>query len=459
MRAHIHPREFYQRALAADRTVWMTSLGALLLIACALSPWPKHPSAALSSISSSGAPILVEEIYLLDLLLRIGTVVAGLLFLRACWRGLKETRWAVRLAWCLPAATLAYPCWLAHFQAERMQERAFLYHEINRVAEDIDENLANQQTDWRAGQTFARESVTNLPLPGSAPPWRPSYFSLANAHRAIEEVLGLSPAFLAFFHSRLIACAAVGIVLVLSGLHLANPGGWHPFWSAMSGCALAVAVLIAIPLGPRLAAEWHLLQAEGAQRRGDHALALEHLRAAPSGKRALRESWAHYRRLGHVAGIEDQPAALESLLARSYDALQQGAPHTAAGLLRQAHTLYPQAAPLNRYLAVALSEAAIHAFDQGQTGAAAENWRESLLYLPANPMAWYGLSLVRMKQGDYTGAAQAMRQVARLQRYLGYKRLAIGAQVAVLDSWAAFHRGDVARAHELHARSLRPETW
>lgn len=171
MQARTHLRSALQRAAAVDRTVWMTSAGALLHIAIALFPWPNHPSASLSSISSSGELLLKEELYALDLFLRAATLAAGSLFLLVAWCGLKEARWPLRLAWLLPAAALAFPCWLAHYQPERMLERSFLYHEINRVAEDIDENLAVQQTDWRAWQTFDRETVANLPLLASEPSW------------------------------------------------------------------------------------------------------------------------------------------------------------------------------------------------------------------------------------------------------------------------------------------------
>lgn len=282
---------------------------------------------------------------------------------------------------------------------------------------------------------------------------------MTNLHRVIEQVLGLSPEFLAFFHPKLFATSAAGITLLLCGLHLANPGGLRALWRGMGLAVAAAAVLIALPLGPRLAAERHLIEAETAHRRGDYAAAVEHLLAARSGKRALRHNWAHTHRLGQLAGIEDRPTSLESLLAQAYDALTQGRAHTAVDLLHQAHTLHPQATQVDRYLALALSDAAIDAFDMGQASVAQDYWRESLRYLAVNPMAWYGLSMVHVKQRRYAEAAQAMEHVARLQSQLGYKRLAIRAQAAVMASWAAFQRGDLAQAHELHARSLRPETW
>ena len=82
-----------------------------------------------------------------------------------------------------------------------------------------------------------------------------------------------------------------------------------------------------------------------------------------------------------------------------------------------------------------------------------------LRHLAINPTPWYGLALAHAKKRRYDDATRCLEQLVALQRYLGYKRLPVRGQTLVVRSWAAFHRGELAAAHDLQSRSLRPETW
>lgn len=450
----------WHRLVAVDRAAWMTGAGAVLLVLGALPSWPNHPSASRSWVSIAGHLMMVEEVFAIDLLLRLTALVSGLLFLLVAWQGTRLQRRHLRAAWILPAAAIAFPCWLAHYYPERMLERKLLYQQMHRVADDMDANLTEQQVDWRAWQTFSREIRSDIPH--LKPPdriWDPAFFSPTQANRVLEHVIGLSPEFFGFFRPALLAALCGGTGLLLCGLHLAHGGGLTEVWRGLRWSLVAAALLVAVPLGLRIVAEYRLVAGEQAARRGESAAALENLRAAQTWKPALRHSWSYYHRLGQLTGLQDRPTAWETILSAAYGALADDRPHAAVEKLYQARVLYPEATAVDRFLAVALVEAGIDAFDHGQFTVAKDYWEASLRYVPINPMPWYGLSLVHARQQRYVESARSLEQLVRLQGYLGYKRLPVRSQALVAGSWAAFQRGDLAAAHELFRHSLRPETW
>jgi tetratricopeptide (TPR) repeat protein len=173
----------------------------------------------------------------------------------------------------------------------------------------------------------------------------------------------------------------------------------------------------------------------------------------------LRYSWPHYHRLGQLARLQDRPTSLETVLADAYDAMARDWPQSAVERLYQAQMTYPEERAVDRFLGVALAEAGIDAFNRGQPSLAKDYWEESLRYLPINPTPWYGLSLFHGRRQRHDESARCLKQLVRLQAYLGYKRLPVRGQALVTESWAAFQRGDLPAAHETYSRSLRPETW
>jgi tetratricopeptide (TPR) repeat protein len=450
----------WRRLITVDRAVWISSAGAIALVLSALPSWSEHPSASHSWISTAGELMLVEDVFAIDLLPRLVAFVGGLLFLVGAWRGLKPRRWHLRAAWMLPAGAFAFPCWLAHSQPERMLERKQLYQQMNRVCDDMDINLIEQQVDWRAWQTFSRRTLSKARyLEPPARAWTPAFFSAARANRVVEEVLGFSPAFLGFFRPALFAALAGGMALLLCGLHLAHGGGLTEVWRGLLWGLMSGALLVAVPLGPRIVAEYHLVASEEARRRGESPAALANLRAAQSWRPDLRYSWPHYHQLGQLARLQDRPTSLESLLADAYDALARNEPQPAVERLYQAQTTYPEERAVDRFLGVALAEAGIDAFNRGQPSLAKDYWEESLRYVPINPTPWYGLSLVHGRRQRHDESARCLKQLVRLQKYFGYKRLPVRSQALVTESWAAFQRRDLPAAHEAYSRSFRPETW
>lgn len=450
----------WRRLVAADRAVWMTAAGAMMLVLSALPSWSNHPSAAHSSVAKTGELLLVEDLFAIDLTLRLTVFLSGCLCLVLVGRSVRPRRWHLRMAWILPSLALAFPCWLAHVYPERMAERKLLYEQMNRVADDMDANLTEQQADWRVWQVFSRGAAGDIALVEEPLRiWQPASFSPAQAHDLLEELLGLSPEFLGFVRPTLLVALWGGMVLVLCGLHLAGDNRQSDLGRGLRFGVASAALFVALPLGPRIAGEYYLIQSEEASRRGDSAAALGHLSAARLWKPALGYSWSFYRRLGELTRLRDRPDSLAAMLADAHVRLTAKQPQEALERLRQARTLYPDERPVTPFVAVALAEAGIDAFNRGQTGLAKDYWEESLGYLPINPISWYGLSLVHHKRQQHDEAARCLDQLVRLQQYLGYKRLPVRSQALVTKSWAAFRRGELAAAHSLYSRASQPESW
>jgi tetratricopeptide (TPR) repeat protein len=311
-----------------------------------------------------------------------------------------------------------------------------------------------------AWQIFSRSAVAYMPMVKEPlAVWQPATFSLAQVNRLLEDLLGFSPQFFGFVPAKSLMALWGGMVLLLCGLHLSGEGKRADLWHGVRWGAASVALFIALPLAPRIAGEYHLIQGEQAARRGEPAAALAHLQAARYWKPALGYSWSYYRRVGDLTRMQDRPNARAALLAEAHARLLAKQPSQALQRLRQARALDADEPAMKTFLAIVLAEAAIDAFNGGQTRLAENYWEESLAAVPVNPLPWYGLSLVNGKEQRFEAAARNLEQIDRLQAYLGYKRLPVRSQVLVVKSWEALWRGDLASAHELYSRSLRPETW
>jgi tetratricopeptide (TPR) repeat protein len=444
--------------LGSHRAFWLVVAGAALLVLAAARPWTLHPTAV--AIVGAGELQLREQTFAVDQMLRAVIGAVGLVYLAALTRLIAPRRWQRWLVWLLPAVLLAYPAWVTQLSPGRMSERSLLYHEMNRVARDMDANLTGQQVDWRAWQRLSRETVRDTPALDAAEPWSLATFSPTQVQRLPEELLGLSDEFLGLLRPTPLVLALAGLVMLIYGLHRGFKGTWGDLGRGLMLAGGVAAVLLAWPVGSRLAAEAHVAGHEEALRRGDSRAAVEHLHAAAALHPRLASAWYHQARLGRLAQQQDRHDTPDALLARAYALLSAREPRAALVQIERAQRLFPeQAEALSRPLALALSEAGIEAFNRGQNSLAAEHWQASLQLLPINPMPWYGLSLAHLRQQRFDDAARCLEQLALLQRYLGYRRLVVRSQAVVVQSWAALQRGDRAAAHALYSRSLHPEGW
>jgi tetratricopeptide (TPR) repeat protein len=453
------------RALAGcgaslDRSVYLVTVGAVVLTAGACWPWSRVPSAAQSYVNAAGELVLRTEPHWTEIVARLTAFLGGLLCLGLVLRRRPPHRGALRGAWIGLAFLVAFPCWVNQWAADQVRDKKLLFREMNRVVDDMEKNMFEQQADWRDWQAFAPETVAAVTATKPEEhTWDAALFSPSRWDRALEEVLGVSHEFLGFFQPLLLAALLVGASCTLLGVHLASRLGFAGFRAGLSWGLGAAAVFLAAALVPRVTGEYLLIEAEQALNRGEQQEGLGCFRAAARWKPALRSSWWYYRRLGQLVRLRDRETSPEPFVAAAYTALLAGRAEAALKPLGRARDLAPQDSSARLFLGWALSEAGISAFDRGQYGLAREYWLESRAYVPINPTPWYGLALVYLRLKQFDRAARCNEQIVRLQGYLGYKRLTAASQALVARSWAALQRGDLPAAHRMHSRSLTPENW
>jgi hypothetical protein len=443
-----------------DRAAYLLAGGALILGGGACLPWSQVPSAAQSYVNAAGELVLRAELHWTQTVARLTALVGGLLLLGVVLRRTSPRRGILRAVWVGLAFLFAFPCWVNQWAPDQVRDKKLLFREMNRVIDDMEQNVVEQQIDWRDWQAFTPETAARMtPIKPVERTWDVTLFSPSRWDRALEEVLGVSQEFLGFFKPLLLAVLLVAATCILAGLHLSSQLGLAGFRDGLTWGLSAAAVFLAAALVPRVAGECLLIEGEQARDRGEQPEALGYFRAAARWKPALRSSWWYYSRLGQIAQLQDRETSPEPFLAFAYAELLDGRAEAALQPLGRARDLAPQDAAVRRFLGWALAEAGIAAFDRGQYSLAREYWLESLAYGPINPTPWYGLSLVYLRLKQFDQAARCNEQIVRLQAYLGYKRLTAGSQAFVARSWAALRRGDVQAAHRMYSRSLTPEKW
>jgi tetratricopeptide (TPR) repeat protein len=433
--------------------------GGAILAGGSLLPWAEVPSRSTSTLTSGGLTLASTAPWV-ELVWRLATLLAGLSFVVAGLRPAPPGRGVRATAWLLGAALLAYPCWVKQWAPEQGADARLLYLQMDRVLDDMERNVTEEQVDWRDGQVFTPDTLADKgalnPAEGT---WDSSLFAPNRWDFALGKVLGVSPEFLGFFRPALLAALLNAWVFVVIGLHSASGGGLASFSRGLAGGLLALLVLLAIPLAPRAFAEHLLAESERALARGDQQEALRCLRQARAWKPALRYSWWYHHQLGQVTRLYDRGRDAEAYLALAYEDMQAGRTEECVVRLQRAQELAGDDPSLRLFLGLACSEAGLRAFNEGQYALARDYWEEALARTPTNPMPWYGLSLLYLRTRQFDRAALCAEQIVRLQKSLGFRRLTAGSQAYLTGSWAAFRRGDLPAAHHLYSRSMTPENW
>jgi tetratricopeptide (TPR) repeat protein len=397
------------------------------------------------------------------MLARLTAGVGAVYFLVVILSPVPPSKRSLRLAWAMTAYLLAFPCWHNQWADTQVADKKLLFREMNRVIDDMEKNSTEQQADWRDWQSFARNTQTRVVA--ISPPeetWHASQFAPQQWYVDLEDVLGISHEFLGFFKPSLLAALLGSTTLLLLGLHLSSGlglGGVPGFRRGLASGLLWLAYFLAVPLAPRAVGEYLLAEGEAAMQRGDQAEALRAYQAAAKWKPALRHSWWYHDQIGQITRLQDRATLPEPHVAAAYQQLQGGRPQLSVENLRRAQALTGDDSAIRGFLALALSEAGIAAFNEGQYSLAKEYWQESLHYVPIDPVPWYGLSLVHLRQKEFEQAVHCTEQLVRLQESFGYRRLTVRSQAFVTQAWAAARRGDWPQAHALYSRALNPDAW
>jgi tetratricopeptide (TPR) repeat protein len=446
--------------MAVRRGVYLGGTGAVVLASAALLPWSESPSSQHSFLSATGEVVLVAQPHWTEVLARLTAGFGAVYFLVVILSPVAPSKRSLRLAWIMTAYLLAFPCWHNLWADTQVADKRLLFREMNRVIDDMEKNSSEQQTDWRDWQSFARSTQTRVVA--ICPPeetWHASQFAPQQWYADFEDLPGISHEFLGFFKPSLLAALLGSTVLLLLGLHLASGLGMPGFRRGLASGLLWLGLFLAVSLLPRAVGEYLLAEGEAAMQRGDQAEALRAYQTAARWKPGLRHSWWYHDQIGQITRLQDRATLPEPHVAAAYENLQGGRAQLSVENLRRAQALTGDDSTIQGFLALALSDAGIAAFNAGQHSLARDYWQESLSYVPIDPMPWYGLSLVHLRQKDFEQAVRCIDQLVRLQESLGYGRLTVRSQAFVTQAWAAAQRGDWPQAHALYTRALNPDAW
>jgi tetratricopeptide (TPR) repeat protein len=444
-----------------DRAWLIAMAGALVLICSAFLKWRRLPSLLDSYVDDGGQLVMVFTWHWTELLPRLATFFTGSILLLSLLRSAQSLRGQTIAAWTLLAVLLSYPAWATHWAPLESTQEWLLYLELDLVISDMEENLNEQQREWRQWQYFSTNTVNDLPLARLSyqTGWDMSLLAPQQWDRVINFCLGWSPAFFSFAGPGLILGFA-GTLLSLFGIHLSGLRPWPQLRYGMLVGAAAVLLTFAVPVVPVIVGERLLARADQARQQGDVRGALANLASARRWKPTLAASWWHHSQVGRLermAGYDVTTAMwVEDGLHGSLPSQQEN-----VGLerLRMAVSQDPDNAAYRLFLASALVKAGIYLFNQGQYSGAEQLWIESNALVPGQPLAWYGRAQAAMRTRRFEEAARCYQQLVTLQTTFRFKRLSLGGQYRVAQAWAAYHADDLSAAHARYASALNPESW
>ena len=452
-------QSLFTRLFGIDRSEYILWIGAVGLLVAAYMGWHEHPSSLLTTVNAGNELEFAVTVSPFELVLRALTVLwAVLLIFTLLWQ--RRTIIVRRAGLTLLLLHLVFPYFINQWEPERMLDGRLLYLETDRVVQDMENNLQEQQRDWRDNQVFSvthRIFITSLHLPVEDN-WGLRLISPGRQEHVLQNILGVSNAFLNLC-TRGWILALVAPLLVLSGLYLRDPEGGSVFVADLKLFIAAALMLLTALLVPRMIGN-HLEElGDEAYYRGEQNPALNYWRAAEKWDRALKYSLSFRQKMGQVEKNLACYDCLDAILADAYaDLGDLQLPKTLADLER-AERIAPHAKELRYWLASILTELGVSAFNRGQFTIAMEYWQRATLYLPIDPLPWYGQAMAQLRLKQFGKAAVALEQVTRLQEFLSFRKLTIRAQTHVMKSWAAYHRGDWLAAYSHYRQSLVPDNW
>src|SRR4051794_86258 len=194
-----------------DRSTCAILGGVAALLASVVSSWYPVPAASLSAVGASGNLEIREHLLPEEILLRL--VLGG--FAAVVLASLARPRLLLRLrypAYVLLAACLALPYLVNQWHPDVLMDGRMVFLQIDRVAEDMDGNLNEQQTAWRDWEDIGitiRRRVFAI-QPPYADDWTMRLIEMNKQLDITENILGLS---VVFFN-----LAGLGWYLGLAGL-------------------------------------------------------------------------------------------------------------------------------------------------------------------------------------------------------------------------------------------------
>lgn len=443
---------------ARDRSDYAILAGALFMALSAYRAWYVLPSPYDTTIGPDGLLSIVETEFPAATVLRVGIGAFGaitLLVLLTKTQALAKLRW---VGWLLLGAVIALPFALQLWSPNLLRETQVIFSHVDRAATDMEQNLNQQQRDWRDLQTFkASPSLRwNADLPGYVD-WSLDMLSLAGQVDVLE-TLGLTNAYfniagLGWYFGM------AGLLVFELGVYGRLPEGRRYLLRDLPFIPACLASLFAVMLVPRGIGEYHSQLAAEAFSRGDEAYGLQELRAIPFWTPSIAYSLAYQAQIGAITQRRGCMSCPETYLYRANNFVLVHDYRSAVLAIEQAAALAPDMPGMRYWLSQGYVELGIDTYNAGQITDADRFFSRALALVPSDALAWYGRAIVQFRLRDFATAADCTREVVRLQSYLGFKKYPPHSQWLLALSWSAYRRGDFVEAHRYFSEYLTPELW
>lgn len=470
-----------------ERGAW-TILVSVLFLAIGFSfPWYSCPSTLHSGfdrgefrIESFEPPATIA--------LRLLTLIVAAILLFTLFRG-ERARFAFRIApWLLLTAVLMFPPALPIWEPEVALDGAILWNSLDEMIwTEMDHSYENQQTVWHRDDVLIQPGAGELqllerplaglfPVPsGAGGGFGPevtigrsgsalldgldmTLFRSARLPEVFSQLFGYSNAFLnlagkGWFFS------LMGSVVAIIGIYVPGSRGPRAFRRDIRWLAPGFVVALAALMAPHVYAESHLIAYQQALARGDNQLAERHLRTAARWRPVLNYYALYQSSLGQLTRARNCGDCAETLLSLSFDALNASRFPESIDYVERFARRFPDRQDARYWIGLVYTQAGVHYYQNGEDSVAAEDWWKALQFMPTSAWPLWGLALVQLHMRQFDAAERSVRQIVDLQKTIFWKRLPATSQWYGAEAWAAFRRGDTARAHDFYSLSLTPEDW
>jgi len=111
------------------------------------------------------------------------------------------------------------------------------------------------------------------------------------------------------------------------------------------------------------------------------------------------------------------------------------------------------------YLANIILTQGVNYFNNGESGAAINSFKEVLRIFPGNLEALYNLMLAQVVQGEFAESAKVGEQIISIQKYFQIPKDVITGQAYLHKAWNEYQQGNVIQAWEKYRQSIDTRTW
>lgn len=446
-------KRIVQGFFSLDRSVFVIIVATLAMFLSVISPWYLVPD-----FDSPSHQWVNASISSIEMIARTIMLLMVLLVPYFCLRKSQVNHVIQRLSWLLLLLIALFPFYIFHWEPEQFITGTMLQEEIELVSSDMEDNMNNQQREWRYWQKLSFESYRGVSV-GAKDGWSISFLYPTSFSKVSQIIFAYSNEFLNVV-SRGWVFAGVGILLLLVGLSLRPKSTVIPYVPNRMFYFSSYMLVLFVSVFPRAVSEYKLQSADYLALKGNFSEAIKLYHSAADWKPSLKYSVNYYSgNLGELLSKQGCQNCFEVLMMKFSKNLSQHKLLQARDTLEMIERLYPDAKQVRLWISNVNNHLAIQAFNEGQYSIAANYWRESNRLMSVNPVSYYGIAMVNTKLKLFYEASESLEKVLSLQQYLTFKRMTIKGQLIVMQSWSAYKSKDHQSAFQIYSLGLTPEVW